>query len=257
MASKLIAACAALAALSFAVPASATVLYSTDFSTFTDGGLAGQGGWGGFTGNEGSLPTVQDTVTDNGEPAVDLGSKGTAYYLYGPITPTGPITVSMDIYYDSTDEIVFTLADISSVGTLDAGDSKDDVAAGVGFAGTSLRALPAVNIHGIGSISSYKWYNVSMTLDYKTQTYDIALDGQALASNIPFCGYETNSTTCTGAQSSQFEGIEVAQGNGLRSGAIYFGDVSISEVPEPTTWAMMLAGFALTGLALRRRPLAA
>ncbi len=49
----------------------------------------------------------------------------------------------------------------------------------------------------------------------------------------------------------------MVQTNGLKSGAIYFGDVSISEVPEPTTWMLMIAGVALTGLALRRRPLAA
>jgi len=28
----------------------------------------------------------------------------------------------------------------------------------------------------------------------------------------------------------------------------------LSTAPEPATWAMMIAGFALTGLAMRRRP---
>lgn len=34
-------------------------------------------------------------------------------------------------------------------------------------------------------------------------------------------------------------------------------DISLNAVPEPATWAMMLAGFGLVGLGLRRRTLAA
>jgi hypothetical protein len=96
-----------------------------------------------------------------------------------------------------------------------------------------------------------------MKLDYATQTYDIAVNGTLLASNIPFCGDSPERNICTGAQSSQFDGIELFA-SALKSGANYFGDVSIAEAPEPATWTMMFAGLALTGLALRRRrPLAA
>ena len=31
------------------------------------------------------------------------------------------------------------------------------------------------------------------------------------------------------------------------------GTIEFSSAPEPTTWAMMLAGFGMLGLALRRR----
>jgi hypothetical protein len=253
------AAFAALAALAATLPASATVLYSTDFAspTFTNGSLAGQDGWGVFTPN-GDV-TVQDTVTDDGEPAVDLGSKGVAYYLYGPITPTGSITISMDIYLDPTGPDLYFAA-IGGASNFDASNFESDIAALIEVDARTFVPGPT-STADLGSVSSYTWYDLSMTLDYATQTYDASIastNGQMLESNIPFCGYETNSITCTGAQTSQFEGIEVYN-NQIRSGAIYLGDVSISEVPEPTTWAMMLAGFALTGLALRRRsrPLAA
>jgi hypothetical protein len=249
------AACAALAALAVALPASATVLYSTNFAspTFTTGALAGQDGWGTFTPSGGV--TVQDNVTDDGEPAVDLGSGGAAYYLYGPITPTGLITVSADINVASSSSSIIIFGAIGSSTVFDSADHNFDFAAGVTVLG-GLRAIPATSTKTT-SFSFNAWHNVSMTLDYATQTYDVAVDGQLLSSNIPFCGYELNSNTCTGVQSSKFEGIELVQPNGLKSGAIYLGDVSISEVPEPTTWAMMLAGFALTSLTLRRRPLAA
>ncbi len=258
MASKLMAACAALAVLAVALPASATVLYSTNFAspTFSNGALAGQDGWGAFTPSGGV--TVQDTVTDDGEPAVELGSKGAAYFLYGPITPTGLITVSADIDdAASAGNSLFNFGAISSSSVFASTDDDFDFAAGVTPAGRGIGAIPATSTNK-ASFSFDTWHNVSMTLDYATQTYDVSIDGQLLDSNIPFCGYEPTSNICTGVQSSKFEGIELVQTNGLKSGAIYPGDVSISEVPEPTTWAMMLAGFALTGLTLRRRrPVAA
>ncbi len=257
LASKLMAASAALATLALAFPASATVLYSTNFAspTFTTGALAGQDGWGVFTAPETGTPTVQDTVTDNGEPAVDLGSRGNAYYLYGPVTPTGPITLSVDVDYASTTGgAVVSFAAISNSSPFDSGDLVEDVAAGVVLGNSKIRALPSGTSPALDSTSSYTWYNLSMTLDYASQTYDVSVDGQVLAKNIPFCGYELSSNTCAGVESSQFEGFELVQNNGLKSGAIYFGNVSISEVPEPTTWTLMIAGVALTGLALRRRP---
>ena len=33
----------------------------------------------------------------------------------------------------------------------------------------------------------------------------------------------------------------------------YFDNASLDVVPEPATWAMLLAGFGFTGAALRRR----
>jgi hypothetical protein len=244
---------AALAALALALPASATVLYSTSFAspTFATGALAGQDGWGVFTPEGGGSVTVQDTLTDNGEPAVDLGSKETAYYLYGPITPTGPITVSMDIYLDTNVLQILSFAAIGSSTTFNSGSVANDIAAEIHDNGRYFGAGP-VNVQNFEPVSDYTWYSLAMTLDYATQTYDISIDGDVLDSDIAFCGYSPDSNTCNGAQASQFEGIEVYN-NQIKSGAIYFGDVSISEVPEPTTWTLMIAGVALAGLALRRR----
>jgi hypothetical protein len=245
---------AALAALALSFPASATVLYSTNFAspTFTTGTLAGQDGWGVFPAPDNGTPTVQDTVTDNGEPAVDLGSRGAAYYLYGPVTPTGLITISMDIDYASpNDSSTFIFGAVSSSNVFSSTDNTKDLAAGIISGNGGLHALPLTS-KNLTDSSLYTWHNLSMTLDYATQTYDVTIDGNLLASDVPFCGYEPDTNHCTGVEASQFEGIEVVQTNGLKSGGIYFGDVSISEVPEPTTWTLMFAGVALTGLALRR-----
>ena len=37
------------------------------------------------------------------------------------------------------------------------------------------------------------------------------------------------------------------------NGGVFFDKVSVAGVPEPTSWALMIAGFGLTGVALRRR----
>jgi hypothetical protein len=251
-------AAAGLAAMAAAIalPASATVLYSTNFASpsFSTGALAGQAGWG-VVSTQPNEVTVQDTVTDGGEPAVNLGqSAATVYYQYGPLTPTDPIVVSMDIDEDAPGFSGLTFAVISSAGVFDD-NPNDDRAAGVEING-GLRAIPTSSAT-LAPLSTGVWYDLSMTLDYATQTYDIAVDGSIVATNIPFCGYESDSATCTGAQASQFEGVEVWTA-GVKSGAVYFGDVSIVELPEPSAWTMMLAGFAFAGLCLRsRRRLAA
>jgi hypothetical protein len=145
LASKRNAACAALAALAFALPASATVLYSTNFAspTFTTGALAGQGGWGVYDFSNGSAE-VQNTVTDGGEPAVDIDSAA-AYYLYGPITPTGVITISADIDYASSNAAPMEFGAISSVSPLTSANYTYDLAAGVSLDFSSIKALPEEN----------------------------------------------------------------------------------------------------------------
>ncbi len=180
-----------------------------------------------------------------------------AYYSYGPVTPTGPITVSVD--FDVAGAGALTIVAISSVSPFDSGDDFKDWAAGVqDEGGTALYSVSSDFPLIDASIARSTWYNLSMTLDYATQTFDVTLDGNLLASGSPFCSVATSGVSCTGAESAQFEGIELAQNSGLKYGAVYFGDVSITEVPEPGAWTMMIAGVALTGAALRtRRRLAA
>lgn len=42
-------------------------------------------------------------------------------------------------------------------------------------------------------------------------------------------------------------------GTGAASNSLYNGNLSATAVPEPATWAMMLAGFGLIGFAMRRQ----
>ncbi|WP_309644990.1 PEPxxWA-CTERM sorting domain-containing protein [Phenylobacterium sp.] len=105
----------------------------------------------------------------------------------------------------------------------------------VGFTGIYNLALPDYNL---GS------YVRNWSSECKRQAIDqpyVCADD--LASKI-----EANDTF--EIYSNQHNGIYKTQGF---NGAWDFAGASISGVPEPTTWAMMILGFGLAGSALRRR----
>jgi hypothetical protein len=60
-----------------------------------------------------------------------------------------------------------------------------------------------------------------------------------------------------GAGTPAFETFQYTAGLGGRDTGVlagsYVGGVTASAVPEPTTWALMILGFAMTGAGLRRR----
>lgn len=41
--------------------------------------------------------------------------------------------------------------------------------------------------------------------------------------------------------------------NSTKAGITYSGDISVTPVPEPATWALMVAGIAAVGMTMRRR----
>ncbi|OYW83985.1 MAG: hypothetical protein B7Z20_11720 [Sphingobium sp. 32-64-5] len=75
------------------------------------------------------------------------------------------------------------------------------------------------------------------------------------------CTVNPNTLTVTGCGWTKytiaFDGV--AQSLELAGGAAYFDNVSLGAsgsvggVPEPASWALLIAGFGLTGAAMRRR----
>ncbi len=104
-----------------------------------------------------------------------------------------------------------------------------------------------------GAYTPGAWFDLSMTLNYATQTYSISLNGTRVASDLAFCGGWESSPYCDGRRVTQF-GVVEFDPHYLKSGADYVDNVSVSSVPEPAAWALMLAGFAGVGGALRLRP---
>ena len=238
------------AALGLAAPASAAVLYSTGFEapTFTTGALNGRGGWGVV--GDSSVVNVENTVAFDGAQAVEVGISGISgpYYTYGPITPTGPITVSAEIQIDADA--------IDQIFAVSTGPAFTDLTAGVNFLTEGLSGPVIVQDEQgasstqLATLSRGVWYDVSLTLDYPTQTYDISIDGQVIGANLPFCGGMPTSSTCDRNHISQFGDVEFLVGGKYFKS--YIDNVSIS-TPEPAAWALMLTGYAGLGAAFRSR----
>lgn len=79
-------------------------------------------------------------------------------------------------------------------------------------------------------------------LDFTDQTFDLANNGQN------FMGISGNAGETFSKISFNFTNGGVADMRQLR-----LGEVAAPAVPEPATWAMMVGGFGVVGLALRRR----
>jgi hypothetical protein len=67
-------------------------------------------------------------------------------------------------------------------------------------------------------------------------------------SGVPITGPAIDVVLNAGNYYLQIAGADVAQNNELVTGGI-----TLTAVPEPATWAMMITGFGLLGLAARRR----
>ena len=226
-----------------ALPASAASLYSTGFEapTFSLGALNGQGGWVSAD----TTATVENTVVYAGAQAVSARGTDFTYYPYGPITPTAPITVSMA--FETTDTgLVFS--------NFVVGDSPGFAGITAGLALENNGEIYAVSpgFPVIGTYAPGTWIDLSMTLNYATQTYSISLDGSRVASGLAFCGGWEHSNHCDQNNITQF-GVVEFDPHGLKNGEDYVDNVSVSSAPEPAAWALMLAGFAAVGAALRPR----
>jgi hypothetical protein len=90
----------------------------------------------------------------------------------------------------------------------------------------------------------------TITLD-QFELYDITL-GSTAASGIT--GGSVSDFTFTTIASHSYE-LRVG-GTKDKAGASYAGNISVSPVPEPETYAMLLAGLGLVGFSARRRKVA-
>jgi hypothetical protein len=91
---------------------------------------------------------------------------------------------------------------------------------------------------------------------------EIRLNGNLLAASgggfSSWTNFAANSGFVAGANTLQFVVTNVGQTSGNPSGLrVEFTASDVTAVPEPASWAMMIAGFGLVGAAMRRRTTAA
>ncbi len=178
----------------------------------------------------------------NSDQVVDFGNGSKVAYFYAS-SPGRIFDLSLGVYawdpaneYLDGDPVITGIEDLS--GTLPhlAGPSvlfKDGKI--LGFAGWLIPAWSVVPLMELGS-------------GYMTGTYDPYGDGPAWQLRDPETMYVTSSFNVTadpGLYGNRYIG---ASFNG-----VWDFDGSSAGIPEPASWALMIAGFGLMGGAIRRR----
>jgi hypothetical protein len=233
----------------------ASVLYATGFEapTFTTGLLAGQDGWAEYPAPSAAVQ-VEDEFAFAGSQAVDVvpslsaGQDG----AYLAVSTTAPVVVqSAEIYLaSSTTQSEWQFAALGANLTGFAGGI--DV-----FADNSIELITP----GLPIISTTwtrdTWVDVTLTLDYATQEFDVALNGVTIASDEPFCG---DNGSCLGENVPAYaDGFFDSFGPATSGGITGVNDIgfmdnySVSSVPELSTWAMLTLGFAGLGFLAHRK----
>ncbi len=134
----------------------------------------------------------------------------------------------------------------------------------VQFAG-GIDIYPDDSIHlitngftSVGTWARDQWVHVDLTMNFTSQTFDLALNSVAVANNVAFCG---DNGPCLGAfvaggyANGIFDAFGAALPNSINDlGAMdNYSVTSLDAVPEPETYAMLLAGLGLLGWVARRR----
>lgn len=235
--------------------AQATVIFQTDFEapTYTVGLLGGQNGWSTF--GSAAATTVDGGAPIGGAQSAKIDGAGAAGQS-GPFRTDASgitlVTLSADILLTSS------TADrswqFSAIGPGLLGFTGGiDIDAGT----NNIRAITN-GFATIGTFSRDVVHRVDILLDYASLTYGVRLDGTTLATGLAFCG---DNGACAGSGPTSYSTL-IFDTFGARGGdAGYIDNIlvqSTAVVPEPGTWALLIAGFGLAGASLRRRrPVAA
>ena len=251
----------ALAGLALAITlpvAHADVVYSTGFENppFVTGPIAGQDGWSVFGPG---LSTVENLFVKTGSQAVFVD--GNTASQSGPFhsdVALGPLVeLSADIaIFTSTSQSEWQFAalgpgGIGFLGGIDVffDNSIEAITNGFPVLGTFPRAT---------AFDSTAWHHIDLLFNMPSQTYDVSLDGVALASNVAFCG---DNGPCAGAPVTSYGlgffdnfGATSTVNGGPANDSGYIDNFAVANVPEPTT--IILIAIGLVGViagSIRRR----
>ena len=116
---------------------------------------------------------------------------------------------------------------------------------------TTFASTPIFSFH-LGSLDSYN----KLTLYFANGTFAV-YSGSAINNGPVADGNQAGSGTngrVTYTVSAGDPLITGAKFESIGMNSFEFDNLSVSSVPEPTTWMMMLLGFAAVGFSMRRKP---
>ena len=127
--------------------------------------------------------------------------------------------------------------------------------------GPYISAYPIVEAYRVGGVDSFRgWNNAGggSWIDMGPATYGWNTLSINLNTGTDQFQYQVNggSTLLTSAEGSKTIKAAILQVYNTTEGVSYeahWDNLTTGSVPEPATWAMMIAGFGLAGAALRRR----
>lgn len=97
------------------------------------------------------------------------------------------------------------------------------------------------------------WLDANRTNNGGAHSYTVTVNGDVIGVYTSgFSGFTAKSVTFNGLTGQSY----TVAFNGIYGGsdtASFIDNVALAVVPEPATWAMLLAGFGLVGFAMRRR----
>ena len=222
----------ALAVAASAAPASAGVVYSNNFDAENGGNTAlNYNGFNGLTVTNGTV----DLVKSGDFGIICSGGAGACVDLDGSTSDSGLV---------SSNSYAFNAGERVALSLLFSGNQRnapppDAFTMSFNFAG------PVSGTYGLmssffGNVNFGSFTNTSgLTLSISNVPPNFAI------TDVTFFFDPTNgSSTTFGLQDAGNDNIGIVIDN---------LSLSVGAVPEPATWAMMIAGFGLAGLGLRRR----
>ncbi len=234
MKASMIGAALAVVAIAAGAPARAETVFSTGFEPpgYATGQLAGQNGWV-------SDPNafVQNSTVESGLQAVSVSAD-----------TTGQHVTSQAVSYNSVGNpnqlvTISTGFELSAVGSPLYWEALT-TSGNTGFISQFLVNGETGQACGYNPcngpiLAPGTWYDLSMLLNYSTGTATDFVDGVAFSSGSFYL-----SPTTLGSV-----GLGINDAYGLGDATASWDNISVSSsVPEPSTWAMMLAGFGFLGL---------
>jgi hypothetical protein len=221
----------ALAATAFAAPASAGTVYSNDFNAENGGNTAlNYTGFNGLTVTNGTV----DLVKSGDFGIICAGGSGACVDLDGSTFDAGLV---------SSNSYAFNAGDRVALNLLFSGNQRNAPPPDA-FTLTFNFSGPVSGTYGFdsgfsGPLNFGPFTNqTSLTVTVSNVAPNFAM------TNLSFFFDPTNgSSTTFGLQDAGNDNIGIVIDN---------LSLNIGAVPEPATWAMMIAGFGLAGMAMRR-----
>lgn len=182
-----------------------------------------------FAGAKQQLTTLSSDVAK-------LQSNGTVVSQYGNMTLVGDINADVNIFTINANDLHNLTLDLSSLKST----------ASIIINGTATNITMSGGFDNFGSYASRTLFNFANATT--TSLNNAGINGSILAPNAAFSGSgNMNGTLIADSVSSINSGHVSMNGAG-------FNTVSVSAVPEPGTYAMLLAGLGVLAFLRRRTP---